>query len=189
MANENSQASKKLDRFFRTAIAYYGKEIGLTYNQHFGIDQICDPEKEEEGEYRYAMQYGFPQSGCVSLRFGYSDKDHSFTIDDITVYAQPAGENMMVANFAPQTQIGPIGIQANFGIDMGCEKYTTLRAIDENPNALRMLDMATADLMEARILGECRVVVPEGSDRIPCCDCTYLPRQSEDEHEKGGSKK
>ena len=37
-----------------------------------------------------------------------------------------------------------------------------------------MLDIATLDLNEAQILGECRVVVPEGSETIPCCECIHI---------------
>jgi len=31
------------------------------------------------------MQYGFPQSECVSLHFGYSQESNSFTVDDVSV--------------------------------------------------------------------------------------------------------
>ena len=48
---ENRNASKKIDIFFRTALKYYGKEIGLTSNQIFSIDQICDSDIEQEGEF------------------------------------------------------------------------------------------------------------------------------------------
>lgn len=174
MANGDNQASKKLDSFFRTSLKYYGKEIGLTSNQHFSIDQISDPDKEQAGEYRYVIQYGFPQSGCVSLHFGYSQESNSFTVNKVSVYAPPVGENIIMANFAPQTQVGEIGISVNFGIDMGTQEHTSLSEIEANPNALKMLDIATLDLSQAQILGECRVAVPEGSERIPCCDCTHI---------------
>ncbi len=175
MANGDNQASKKIESFFRTSLKYYGKEIALPSNQHFSIDQISNPNKEQEGDYRYIIQYGFPQSGCVSVNFGYSHKNNSFTVDNISVYAPPVGENIIMANFSPQTQVGEIGISVNFGIDTGTQEHKSLSEIEANPNALRMLDIATSDLSRAQILGECRVAVPEGSERIPCCDCKSIP--------------
>lgn len=173
---ENRNASKKIDIFFRTALKYYGKEIGLTSNQIFSIDQICDSDKEQEGEYSYVIQYGFPQSGCISMNFSYSQKSNSFTVDKISVYAPPIGENIIMANFAPQVQEGPIGISVNFGIDMGTQEHSSIQEIEGNPNALKMLDIATSDLNQAQVLGECRIAVPEGSDRIPCCNSTYISK-------------
>lgn len=172
----NNEASKKIDSFFRTALKYYGKEIGLTSNQIFSIDQICSSDKVQEGEYKYKIQYGFPQSGCVSMNFSYSQKSNSFIIDKISVYAPPIGENIIMANFAPQLQEGPIGINVNFGIDMGTQEHSSIQKIEENPNALKMLDIATSDLNKAQVLGECRTAVPKGSDRIPCCSSTHISK-------------
>ena len=174
MESGDNQAAKKIDSFFRTSFKYYGKEIGLTSRQYFGIDQIINQNKDQDDEYNYIMQYGFPQSGCVSMHFTYSQKSNSFIVDSISVYAPPAGENFVMANFAPQTQVGEIGISMNFGIKTGTKKHTSLDEINANPNALKMLDVAISDLSQAQILGECRLEVPEGSERIPCCDCTYI---------------
>lgn len=174
MINNDNQALKKIDSFFRTALGYYGKEVGLTSNQLFSIDQICDPEKEKSGEYSYTIQYGFPQSGAVMMNFGYSQKTSEFTVDKISVYAPPVGENIMMANFAPQLQAGPVGINVNFGMDMGTQEHTGIHEIEKNPNALKMLDIAIADLSRAQILGDCMVAVPAGSDRIPCCNSTRI---------------
>lgn len=173
---ENSNTLKKIDIFFRTALKYCGKEIGLTSNQIFSIDQIRDSDREQEGEYSYAIQYGFPQSGGISMKFDYSQKLNSFSVDKISVYAPPIGENIIMANFAPQLQEGPIGISVNFGIDMGTQEHSTIQEIEGNPNALKMLDIATSDLNQAQILGECKIAVPEGSDRIPCCNSTHISK-------------
>lgn len=175
MAINDNQASQKIERFFRIALNYYGKEIGLTSNQHFSIDQICDSEKAESGEYSYVIQYGFPPSGCVSMGFSYSQKENAFLADKISVFAPPVGENIIMANFAPRFQDGPISISVNCGMDMGTQEHTSMQEIEENPNALKMLDIAIADLSEAQILGECRTAVPAGSERIPCCSCTRIP--------------
>ena len=175
MSNGDNQVSKKLKNFFSTSLKYYGKEIALTSNQHFSIDQISDPNKEQYGDYRYIIQYGFPQSGCVSIHFGYSQQNNSFTIDKVSVYAPPAGENIIMANFSPQTQVEEIGISINFGVDTGTQEHTSLSEIEANPNALKMLDIATLYLSKAQILGECKLAVPEGSKHIPCCDCKYIP--------------
>ena len=165
---------KKISIFFRTAFKYYGKEIGLTSNQPFFINQLCNPEKEQYGEYNYMIQYGFPQSGCVSLKFQYSQEEKSFTINEVSVYAPPAEENIIMANFATPLQDGPIGVDINFGMDMGTKSHTSIDEIEENPNALKMIELATSDLSKAQILGKCMLEVPEGSDMIPCCNSVHI---------------
>lgn len=174
MTSSDSQSYKKIEQFFKTGLKYYGKEVGLISNQHFSIEQIRDLEKNQEGSYNYMMQYGFPQSGCVSMNFSYFQKTNSFTIDKISVYAPPIGENIMMANFAPQFQEGPVGISVSFGMNIGTQKHTSIREIEENPNALKMLDIAISDLNQAQILGECGLAVPADSDRIPCCNSTHI---------------
>ena len=166
------EARQKIDSFFKTAMKYYGKEIALPSNQHFSIDQIIDEEKYKNGEFNYMIQYGFPQSGCVSMKFGYSQGNNSFSINGISVYSPPKGEDVIMANFAPQVESGGIGISVNLGIDTGTQEYSKLSEIDENPNALKILDIAISDLDKAQVLGECREAVPVGSTRIPCCNST-----------------
>ena len=174
MVIEDNKAYKKIEKFFKTALKYYGKQIGLNSNQTFTIEQIKSPEKEKVGEYSYTIQYGYPQSGCVSLDFKYSKESNMFTVDKICIYAPPVGKDIVIANFTPQTQIGAVNISANFGIDTGTQKHTDLAQIEANPNAMKMLDIATLDLNDAQILGECTVVVPEENETIPCCDCVPI---------------
>ena len=171
------EAAQKIDSFFRTAMKYYGKEIALPSNQHFSIDQVIDEEKDKDGEYNYMIQYGFPQSGCVSMDFGYSQESNSFSINGISVFAPPIGEDIIMANFAPQVESGEVGISVNFGLDTGTQKHSKLNEIEENPNALKMLDIAISDLNKAQVLGECREAVPVGSTHIPCCNSTHFPNE------------
>ena len=176
MEDKNNQASEKITSFFRKSFEYYGKEIALESNQHFGIDQILNEEKQKQGEYNYHIQYGFPSSGCVSMNFSYSKESDSFSIDEITVYAPPADKEMVMATFAPQSQVGEVNISANFGLDMGTEEHKSISSIANNPNALKMLEIAINDLGQAEILGDCRVAVPIGSELIPCTNSTNRPR-------------
>ena len=171
------EATQKIYSFFRTAVKYYGKEIALPSNQYFSINQVVDEEKDKDGEYNYMIQYGFPQSGCVSMDFEYSHESKSFSINGISVFAPPTGENIVMANFAPQAKFGDVGISVNFGFDMGTQKHSKLSEIEENPNALKMLDIAISDLDKAQVLGKCRVVVPVGSTRIPCCNSTRFSNE------------
>ena len=171
------EATQKIYSFFRTAVKYYGKEIALPSNQYFSINQVVDEEKDKDGEYNYMIQYGFPQSGCVSMDFEYSHESKSFSINGISVFAPPTGENIVMANFAPQAKVGYVGISVNCGLDMGTQKHSKLSEIEENPNALKMLDIAISDLDKAQVLGKCRVVVPVGSTRIPCCNSTRFSNE------------
>lgn len=175
MEDKNNQASEKITSFLRKSFGYYGKELTLESNQHFGIDQILN-KKKQQGEYNYHIQYGFPSSGCISINVSYSKESNSFYIDEIAVYALPADKEMVMATFVPQSQVGEINISASFGLDMGTEEHKSISSIAANPNALKMLDIAINDLSQAQILGECSCIVPIGSDRIPCCNSTNISK-------------
>ncbi len=186
MANkdEHIKAQNKISSFLRTILPFVGYEIEIPSSMHFSIDQICE-EGTPANTYQYAVQYGFPQSGSVIMNFGYNDETRQFSIDRVSVYAAPKEEKQpIVANFSPRTQIGPVSINVNFGMDMNTVAHDSLSSIEENKNALGMLDMAIADLSKAKILGECRLCAPAGSTRIPCCDCHQMKPEKNDEKEK-----
>lgn len=174
MANGDNKASQKLENFLKMSLKYCGKKICLNSYQHFSIDQISNLNKEQLGEYRYMIQYGFSQSGGVSMHINYSPKSNSVTIDKVAVYAPPIRDNIIMANFAPQTQVEEINVGVNIGIDTGTEKHTTLSEIEANPNAMQMLDIAILDLSQAQILGKCTTIVADGSELIPCCNCVHI---------------
>lgn len=170
------QSKEKMSKLFRLALSTYGKEISLSSVQHFSFDKIKNEENLIEGKHNYHIQYGFPQSGCISIKFSYLEASKTFSIDEFEVYAPPADKIFAVANFSPQSDnFGEFSIRANFGIDMNTKKHTSLVEVESNPNALKILDMAINDLKQAKILGECRVAVPIGSDRIPVCDAINQP--------------
>lgn len=104
MENKAKKVQEKATTFFRNSLQYYGKEIALDTNQFFSIEQIVNDENLQNGIYDYQVQFGFPQSGCVSLKFSYSESEQSFSINGITVYALSADKEFMVANFAPKNR-------------------------------------------------------------------------------------
>ena len=175
MEAQNTQTKEKMGKLLKIALSYYGKEISLPSTQLFSFDQINAKENSIEGKYNYQIQYGFPQSGCVIMGFSYFEESNSFSIDKISVHAPTADKEFIVANFAPQSGFGGLSISANFGLDMDTKEHTSSVEIEQNPNALKMLDMAINDLGQAEILGECRVAVPMGSDRIPLCNTIDKP--------------
>lgn len=175
MEDRINQTREKIEDFWRKSLKYYGKEIVLGSNQYFSIDQIRNGENLQMGIYDYRIQYGFPQSGCITIDFSFDEDSKSFSINNIIVYAPPADKEFVVANYAPQVTLGEMNVSANFGIDMHTEKHASIEAISQNPNALNMLDFASDDLDKAEVLGECRVVVPSGSEIIPMCNCTNKP--------------
>ena len=180
MEDKITQIQEKITDFWRKSFKFFGKEIALDSNQHFGIDQIRNDENLQKGIYDYKVQYGFPQSGCITLDFSFIEEDKSFSIDKITVYAPPADKEFIVANFAPQAGFDELSISANFGLDMGTKEHTCCTEIFQNPNALKLLDFAIEDLTKAEILGECRLEVPIGSKRIPVCHSTNKPLNKEE---------
>lgn len=163
--------------FLRTSLAFMGKEICLPSNQYFGIEQIVDEEKNTQEIYEYAIQYGFPQSGCISTRISYSKQKKSIEVNEFEVYAQPADEQIMMSNFVPEEKIDEINIKVHFGADIGTIQHSTPDEIDANPNAVKTIKIAINDLSKAEILGECLLDVPVGSDRIPCTSSTTKPRK------------
>lgn len=156
-----------IERFFKTALKYYGKEIGLVSNQYFGIDEI---RTQEGSDPKFRIQYGFPQSGCVLMEVEYSKEEHTVFITKIESYAPPADRNIMMGKFSNTSQEGPVSISINFGMDMGTQSHVGVDEISKNPNAIQMIKIATSDLDKAQVFGECRLCAPSDSDTIPCCD-------------------
>lgn len=175
MEAQNAQVTEKMTMLLKFALSFYDKEISLPSNQFFSFDQIIDEKNTRDGEYNYQVQYGFPQSGSVLMNFSYFEESDSFTVDKLSVHAPSADKEFAVANFTPQTDFGGISISANFGLDMKTEEYTSLEDIEQNPNAIKMIDMAIDDLSQAEILGECMVGVPIGSNKIPLCSTSVKP--------------
>ena len=166
MEDKINEVREKLTSFWRTSFGYIEKEITLESNQHFSIDQLCNDENLQKGIYNYQIQYGFPQS------FSFNEKSKSFSIDKATVYAPASDKEFIIANFAPQTDLGGLNVSANVGLDMDTKEHTSSAEIAQNPNALNMLAFAIGDLEKAEVLGECRLAVPAGSERIPLCHST-----------------
>lgn len=164
--DNNEQIRKKISEFFQKAFQYYGKEIVLDSKQHFNINFVKNNENEEIDNFQ--IQYGFPQSGCVSMGCSYSKKEEKFFIDEITVYAPSRNEEFIVANLAPQYDDGILNMSFNMGLDMNTQQHNSVKSISENPNAVKMLETAINDLSKAEVIGECMVGVPADSDFIPC---------------------
>ena len=123
-----------------------------------------------ENDMVFNIQWGFPNSGGVFIKFNYSQK----CLTVIDVYAPPKGENILLTSIAPKETIASlpeVGVTLQFGIDSGCEKHQTLDEIAANPNALEMLDIAIKDLENAEVIGNCSEVSND-SERIPIsCSC------------------
>lgn len=162
--------------FLKTSLTFMGKEICLPSNQYFGIEQIIDEEKNEQEIYEYAIQYGFPQSGCISTRIDYLKQNNSVEVTKFTVYAQPADEQIMIGNIIPEEKIGELTIKTHFGVDVGTIEHSTPDEIEANPNAVKTIKLAINDLSKAEVIDECLLSVPIGSDRIPCANSTTKPR-------------
>ena len=161
--------------FLKTSLTFAGKEVCLPSNQHFNIDQILDENNDEE-VFDYVIQYGYPQSGCVSAHIRYLKRKCAIEVTKFDVYAQPADQQIMMSTFTPEEEIGELTIKASFGMDLGTIKHSTTHEIEDNPNAITTIKMAINDIAKAEVLGECMVAVPNGSDRIPCTISTTKKR-------------
>ena len=167
-----------INSFFKTSFMYFGKEIAIPTNQLFRIVELINEETEDE--YMYRIQYGFPNSGSVSMKIGISKSKKAAFIDDISVYALPPDKDMTIVNFNRREDYGPFGFEINVGIDIGTKEYKSLEEIENNPNAIGMIEFAISDLQKAQIMDECRMAVPIGSTEIPCCNTTRWPSVKRD---------
>lgn len=179
MEDKINQAREKISDFWKKSVKYYGKEIALDSKNSFVICQIRNDENLRKGIYNYQIQYGFPQSGCITLSFSFREKNKSFSIDEITIYAPQADKEFILAHFDPQTNIDELKIKERYAIDVGIKSHTTLPEIAQNSNALNMLNFAIGDLEKAEVLGECRADMPLWSKQIPICHSTNKPLNKE----------
>lgn len=169
---------EKIKKFLIISLKYYGKEIVLSSNQHYSINQIID-ESINNNETKYSIQYGFPQSGCISMIFSYKKEENQIIINKVTVYAPEKDKELLMATFSPQFNDGAFNVKTNIGLDMDTKEYSNPEDIEQNPNALKILDIAISDLEQAQIIGECRVAVPEGNTLIPVCTSKNINHEKE----------
>lgn len=161
-------ADQKIEKFFRIATKYMGKEIALPSNSFFEIS-YKNGEKDT-----FKIQYGFPQSGSVSMDFSIGDK---IDVSNIKIFAQPPGKSMVTANYAPKgglEEIG-LGVSMQVGLGTGTVEYTEKEEINNNPNALQMLDIATSDLEKALVIGKYNGVAPDSSEYFPISGSSPYP--------------
>ena len=167
----------KIKDFFRKSVVHYGKEVSVPSDQHFGIEEYINDPDIPDGEHRYIIQYGYPQSGCVSVNFSYSDAE-GFAITGVEVFAPPEGQDFVMANYTPETELGEIGISMSFGLPIGTVEHKTPEDIERNPNAVKMLDFAINDLTQAKEHGECMVAVEKDSRTVPVTSCTRYEKET-----------
>ena len=165
-SEEKEIAANNIIRFVNAANSVKDKEIGLYQTSHF--DYVGD-KQDETGEF-YHIQYGWPQSGCVWVKFAitndkkvldksllcWPENEYGFApaIVSCCINTQPKGKQLMMGNFAPKNEIMPgLSINIDFGIDTGTERFSTLEEIGNNLNAIRLLEIATGDLKNAEIYG------------------------------------
>ena len=163
-------ADEKATLFLQKALKLYGKELSIPSNQPFFISEIEDEESKKTGNPKIRVQYGFPQSGSVCVDFNIIIDEKKAEMTDVVVFTQPSDKDIIMANYAPQSKTGEVTINANFGMNTGTQKYATFKEIDENPNALKLLDIAIEDLDNAIIHGPFNGSIPMNSNSIPCCN-------------------
>ena len=139
MDTKNIHVAEKIKKLLEIVLSYYGKEIALSSVQHFSFDQIIDEENSIQGKYKYHIQYGFPQSGCVNMIINYRKDVNSFSVDKISVYAPTSDKDFVVTNFG----VKPDGITIN---------TTSLQSLIDRVN----------------IKGGGRIVFPEGKFLTGC---------------------
>ena len=176
------KSDEKIKNFVNASLMYNGKLIAFPSNQVFSITEIIKQKKDNDSKDEgvvYRIQYGFPDSGCVSVKLKIIGKKG--TVFDVEVYAPPADKPMITANFASDANvISELGVHFQTGVDMGTVKHSTEEEIDANPNALQMLDIAISDLNDALIIGDYNVAVEKGSEYYPTSGSTTYPNKTDD---------
>lgn len=159
----NKSVSQALAEFLNISASYIGKEIELQSKQPFFISYNI----EDETMPRYQFQYGWPQSGSVFLSI-ITDGKYKNQVFRVSVTAPSADKEFVTATFSEKKDFArSLSVDVGFGIDMSFNKHTTFAEIEANPNAMRMIELATQDLSKAVVLGESHECVPEGETRLP----------------------
>ncbi len=146
-------------KFYRTAVQYLGKEITLSSNQEFGIEEVFD-EDPRKG-HKFNVHYGTPETGAVVLNFIITNY-HAIGVNNVTVYAPKEGESFDVADGSNLERI---------------EKYAGIAQIMSNPNALKMIDFATEDLKQAEVVGDIEKLVQKDATHKTCSRSTKGPKK------------
>ena len=74
MDNNEKLVEEKLGNFIKIGLILYGNEIELPSNAFFSFNEILEFDNQTDESRRFAIQYGYPQSGCVSLTFDFNLK-------------------------------------------------------------------------------------------------------------------
>ena len=130
------KSDKKLYEFLKAAIQYMGKNIELESNNLFRIDKACYTE-EVEGQHVFHVKYGTAINGGIDLNYIHFDSKKSDTINGMAVYVK--------------NQDGKIDI------------LTSLKAVNNNPAAINLIDAAINDLNNAKVIGDCEETMDPGS--------------------------
>lgn len=159
----NKSAGQALAEFVNVAIGYIGKEIKLLPTEYFSIEYNITNEEMP----MYQFQYGFPQSGCVSLSI-ISEGEYQGKVSKVLVTAPSADrEFVSVVVNNDKDLVEGLNVGLKFGVDMNFDKHTNFAEIEENPNAIKMIELATRGLSKAVVLGESQDVVAKGSKFLP----------------------
>ncbi len=167
MEDNKKLVKEKLRYFVKFGLLLYGNEIELPSIAYFGFNEILKFDNQTDGLHRYTIQYGYPQSGCVTLTLDYNPGEKTIDIKKYSVYANEEDNDLVGATFNTKlkTEIGPADV--SFGIDLGTKEYSDISDIAKSPNAIKMLDTAISDLSKANVIGPCNVMVPDESDSVP----------------------
>lgn len=156
----SNEAENKLMKFMKAALPLIDKEFELDSMQQVVI--TCNIEDEDNP--LYLFQYGIPSSVFVTVK----PTDEGIEIINAKVTAPAADEDFIDVTLLEQKEIGlGVTMTSSMGSNLGHLVHETLEAINDNPNALAMLHMATKDLETAKVLGPERACVPRGQTRIP----------------------
>jgi len=163
MDRKTEAAKKAILAFFDGAKHYIRKEIELSRGQFFNITYNV----EDLDNPCFQFQYGFPQSGCVCLTVIAQGKDAG-KINRVSVTAPAADKPPISIVYKEEKRVLPeLDVSVNFGMNLELDEHETIEAIAANPNAISMIELATEDLRQAKVLGECCEVTSSGSKRLP----------------------
>ena len=126
ISSKDKLVEQKMIEFFYISTNYIGKEIILSSNNIFKIDEINIDNKELDN-FKYNIKYGNYNDGFIELFYNYNSTTNSFFISAFLIYIKNAN---------------------------GYDRYDTIYKISNNKEAFNFLDSSVDDLKNANILGD-----------------------------------
>ena len=176
--------TQMISDFYRSAAVYMDKEIALNHSNHFSMEVSNVGDKD----FRLRIQYGFPQSLCVSMQTDctfHEGECYEVNVTKFTVFAPPPNQPLLNTDYTinglnPEMSELSVSVSSAYDGLGTIQEYSSREDIAGNPNAIKVLQGAIDDLRTALTIGEFNANVEAGSEWFPVSEGNLSPFSSKD---------